>query len=93
MLEKKLFNLFIEDKHSGEKYACVYHKDDSGVKLVFANKFTEDIIETFKNNDINIILKHLEKYGFEIESYRENSIEVLRDFVLPEKFNIYFLNV
>lgn len=84
------YNLFLKNKKSNILYACVYHNDDAGVKLIFSNVYDDEIIEFFKTNDLNLINTHIKRYGCEIESHINDSINVLRVFDLDENWDLFF---
>lgn len=87
---KNNYNLFLKDNKNNILYACVYHNDDAGVKLVFSNIYDDEIIEFFKNNNLEDIIWHIKRYGCEIESHVNETLNVLRVFELDENWDLFF---
>jgi len=92
-LEKTNYNLFLNDTDTNISYACVYHPDDAGVKLVFTNKYNDSILESFGANSKVEIFNHILKYGCEIEHCTSGDLIVSRFFELPINFQLVFIAI
>lgn len=65
-MDNKIFNCVFE--YDSKEYWAIYHPDDGGIKLVFSSNIEDmDKIESFININVENIIGHMNKYGFEVE--------------------------